>query len=975
MLAEGTRLSSLQGEYLVERVLRASAQMITFAACEVLTGYQVVIKELRLHALENWKALELFEREIEILKQLEHSALPLYLDSFSVEEEGQIKLYLVMSWKEGISLQDKLESGWLPAADEVWDIARQVLEILNYLQSFNPPIIHRDIKPGNLILDQLGQVQLVDFGAVQGVLSPDGGSTIVGTFGYMPPEQFSDRCVPASDLYALGATLVHLLTGKYPSDLPRQGFKLDYRPSLAFSDRRLNGLDKLLEPDPNQRFLLAREALDAFDHHWDLKAETTDSGRIFSQRKGSRQTLVIKPEHWLAGTLLPLGSLSLWLFWFWTLLFSCYGLSADKGANNVLLGLSCALLGVWAYGMIARLIHSRMTTVIELKRHEVMIQHRWGPIHFELKGTPTQFLSVKRRLDFVRMSWVCEFVDWSGLGHTAAFNLTSPECVQLAIYLYEHLKEIDTGLAQVFAEQTLERPYSAIQNSLFELYFTPDELFASWGSYLASLTSFKKKLSLLQSGSKSRLLLRTQYLKRFESQVKQQWLQIRMPRYKSYVWAALLLFGWLPLSSLLIFSLIKQMINLVQNLSLALGCLGLKGEQVYENCILTNSYDYNCILGKANASAPGLILSLPLVMLSLAGFIFLINKMRSAQIEHQLDFDGERLLIGSSEKGDNKRIIPLSDIFNLGIVSKGRIMIFTKGGKAYPLSQGLSRFENITLLADLIEHLKLSDNSAMTKFSQGLQLSFASLWGEGTVIHHKLFAHLKTSRRVEFQSGSGLSWLDIKSHQMTGALVLQFWLGTGLSFVGLTELLKYNLVQAQAIFHNFLDYLIFTLYSFRLIPLSLLESQRIAWIKLPDGRFEFYPGSLYPYETFLYNEDLIYPQGLVWGILLMLVGAWLLAYSIFYACTRTRLTLVNQKLIILHRCLGFKWKKTLLLEQLELYHRPQFLSFSHRLMVSQKGKREKMPAAYHLNLSDIQLIKLRIDKHLEHIYGSQEAEL
>jgi serine/threonine protein kinase len=87
-----------------------------------------------------------------------------------------------------------------------------------------PTVIHRDIKPSNILLgdrsgNSLGQVYLVDFGSVQTVA--DGGTiTVVGIYGYMPPEQFGGKTIPASDLYSLGATLIDLLTRTHPADLP-----------------------------------------------------------------------------------------------------------------------------------------------------------------------------------------------------------------------------------------------------------------------------------------------------------------------------------------------------------------------------------------------------------------------------------------------------------------------------------------------------------------------------------------------------------------------------------------------------------------------------------------------------------------------------------------------------------------------------------------------------------------------------------
>ncbi len=122
---------------------------------------------------------------------------------------------LVQSFIEARSLQSWAESGHTFSEAEVKAIATQLLTVLTYLHSRQPPVIHRDIKPSNILLSDRsgnhpGQIYLVDFGSVQTISHP-GTITVVGTYGYMPPEQFGGRTT--SDLYSLGATLIYLLDG------------------------------------------------------------------------------------------------------------------------------------------------------------------------------------------------------------------------------------------------------------------------------------------------------------------------------------------------------------------------------------------------------------------------------------------------------------------------------------------------------------------------------------------------------------------------------------------------------------------------------------------------------------------------------------------------------------------------------------------------------------------------------------------
>ena len=109
-----------------------------------------------------------------------------------------------------------------PSSEVIQKIGRQLLEVLTYLGQRNPPVVHRDIKPANIMIDDALTVKLVDFGAAKDKMSSHTalGSTIVGTYGYMAPEQFQGQACPQSDIYAVGATLIHCLTGTSPSDLP-----------------------------------------------------------------------------------------------------------------------------------------------------------------------------------------------------------------------------------------------------------------------------------------------------------------------------------------------------------------------------------------------------------------------------------------------------------------------------------------------------------------------------------------------------------------------------------------------------------------------------------------------------------------------------------------------------------------------------------------------------------------------------------
>lgn len=283
------------GEQIAQRyeildVLGQGGSGITYRAKDRLTDQQVALKVLTLRQAENWKKIELFEREAQILSQLDHPAIPHYLDYFQVDLPEDRQFYLVQKLAEGTSLADWVHDGWRASEDEAKQIAEQVLDILIYLHSLPSPVIHRDIKPRNLIRQDNQQIVLVDFGAVQVNLhgSETYGSTVVGTYGYMAPEQFRGKATQATDLYGLAGTLLFILTGRPPTALPEHHFKIDFRDVIEVSAAFANWLEMMLAPMPEDRFASAAEALAV------LKGEKSIEdckGGIARQPAGSRVRL------------------------------------------------------------------------------------------------------------------------------------------------------------------------------------------------------------------------------------------------------------------------------------------------------------------------------------------------------------------------------------------------------------------------------------------------------------------------------------------------------------------------------------------------------------------------------------------------------------------------------------------------------------------------------------------------------------
>lgn len=235
---------------------------VTYLATEINSKNSVVIKQFQFASPgANWSEYEASDRELQVLRQLDHPNIPRYLDSFQTGSG----FCLVQEYKKAPSLAEK--NDWSP--QQIKQIAISVLEILKYLQSQIPPVIHRDLKPENILVDEQMKVTLVDFGFARvGAGEVAVSSVVKGTLGFMPPEQmFNRELTVASDLYSLGTTLICLLT-KTPStevgSLMDEMGRINFKSRVShLSDRFINWLQKMVEPNYQNRFPSAEVALNA----------------------------------------------------------------------------------------------------------------------------------------------------------------------------------------------------------------------------------------------------------------------------------------------------------------------------------------------------------------------------------------------------------------------------------------------------------------------------------------------------------------------------------------------------------------------------------------------------------------------------------------------------------------------------------------------------------------------------------------
>ncbi|HEY5884701.1 MAG TPA: protein kinase [Pyrinomonadaceae bacterium] len=219
------------------------------------------------------KAIGDFKRESLLLTSLEHPSIPTIYDYFYDETLG--RFYLVMKFISGGDLAARLRNAPGGRIDEktVADWGMQAADVLQYLHSRPKPIIYRDLKPANLMIDgNTGRIMLIDFGIARWVKQEEKGVTAVGTMGYAPPELFGGRVEPRSDVYSLGATMFHLLTGSDPQDNPLLIFDFAKNPrprqiAPSISTEMEQILMRAVEYKPEDRFASAGAMRDALAVH------------------------------------------------------------------------------------------------------------------------------------------------------------------------------------------------------------------------------------------------------------------------------------------------------------------------------------------------------------------------------------------------------------------------------------------------------------------------------------------------------------------------------------------------------------------------------------------------------------------------------------------------------------------------------------------------------------------------------------
>lgn len=257
----------IQGKYEILKLIGKGGMSKVYLAMDQNLNKQWAVKEIEKRAWDrnNQVVVQSAMAEANMIKKLDHPALPRIVDIIDKEDV----IYVVMDYIEGEPLSNVLSKYGAQPQERVIEWAKQLCRVLDYLHTCNPPIIYRDMKPANVMLQPNGNVKLIDFGIAREYKEQNLADTVsLGTKGYAAPEQFGGRgqTDARTDVYCLGVTLYHLLTGKNPCEPPYEIYPIRYwNPQLS------SGLESVVQKctqlNPEDRYQSCAEVLYALEHY------------------------------------------------------------------------------------------------------------------------------------------------------------------------------------------------------------------------------------------------------------------------------------------------------------------------------------------------------------------------------------------------------------------------------------------------------------------------------------------------------------------------------------------------------------------------------------------------------------------------------------------------------------------------------------------------------------------------------------
>ena len=269
----------IDGRYKILRKLGEGGMSVVYLAVNEKVNKHWAIKEVKKEGVENFETVhQRLLTEADILKRLHHPNLPDIVDIIENEET----FLLVMDYIEGRQLESIVQEYGPQKEETVVNWGKQLCDVLSYLHSQNPPIIYRDMKPANVMVQKDGKVVLIDFGTAREFKESQAEDTLcLGTCGYAAPEQYKGQGQSdiRTDIYCLGVTLYYLLTGHNPICKPYEIYPIRY-----WNTNLSSGLEMIIlkctRKNPSKRYQSCEELQQELSHYYKLDIEYQKSQKI-----------------------------------------------------------------------------------------------------------------------------------------------------------------------------------------------------------------------------------------------------------------------------------------------------------------------------------------------------------------------------------------------------------------------------------------------------------------------------------------------------------------------------------------------------------------------------------------------------------------------------------------------------------------------------------------------------------------------
>ena len=253
----------IDGKYQILKEIGRGGMSVVYLAMDTHLNKQWAVKEIRKKGSgkNDEIVVNSLLAEANMMKRLDHPALPRIVDII----DNGITIYVVMDYIEGESLDKILNEFGSQPEEKVIEWAMQIADALSYLHSQKPPIIYRDMKPANVMLKPEGNIKIIDFGIAREYKEQNlADTTVLGTKGYAPPEQYSGQTDPRSDIYALGMTMHHLLTGVDPRNGEPYAPVRQWNPELSEGVEII--IDKCVQPASENRYQNCADLIYDLEH-------------------------------------------------------------------------------------------------------------------------------------------------------------------------------------------------------------------------------------------------------------------------------------------------------------------------------------------------------------------------------------------------------------------------------------------------------------------------------------------------------------------------------------------------------------------------------------------------------------------------------------------------------------------------------------------------------------------------------------